>query len=291
MHRNCFTQTLFSLFWKQRRWGDTWEDSGSLLTIRHLTACVAKHAKYHVLITTTESQPTVPNIFSFKQFNPSSHWFIYLLLAQQTEAGLARVASTLPDILPPPAQSQSGSAHWARRQTGTRSIWNSQRGRILSTFGSLFGLGTTVNCLLVVKIELGMVQLKKCVCNYRNTCSLRGQAVSVVPRKAISLWSFSPHSHWAPAETVRISSPPSSSCVFSSLLQSSESLDSVGKAGSKWLTSKWQALCPKGFFQFLCCLQRVRCRGQKALMRGTAPKERGKRETQSSSPPLVIWVW
>lgn len=54
----------------------------------------------------------------------------------------------------------------------------------------VFKVGTTVNCLRSVKIEFGMVSLKKCVCNYKNTCSLRGRAVCILPSTVISALSF-----------------------------------------------------------------------------------------------------
>lgn len=54
---------------------------------RHGPACVANHATDPALITRS-SWPTVPHMFSCKQFNPSSPWFTELPLAHPTEARL-----------------------------------------------------------------------------------------------------------------------------------------------------------------------------------------------------------
>jgi hypothetical protein len=64
--------------------------------------------------------------------------------------------------------------------------------------------GTTVNCLPRVKIEFGLLQQKKCVCNYKTFVLSEKQAVFIVPTRMISFSSFTPHPHLAPVKRVEI---------------------------------------------------------------------------------------
>lgn len=127
----------------------------------------------------------------------------------------------------------------------------------------VFGVGTTVNCLQSVKIEFGMVSLKKCVCNYKNMCSLRGRAVCILPSTVISALSFlsaAPLNTNRDSRNLDQSSQPNRLFFLgrkwfycgSFFLASAEKLTKLGgKSRLNVIHSKRQALCSKAVLPIL----------------------------------------